>query len=73
MLQQKWLIKLMGLNYEISYKKEAENTVADALSQLPADSKEGELSAITSLQPEWLTELMASYENDDEARRLWKG
>ena len=51
LLQQNWLAKLMGLDYEISYKKGAENTMADALSRLPADSKEGELSAITTLQP----------------------
>lgn len=31
--QQKWIFKLMGLDYTIQYKKRKENTVADALSR----------------------------------------
>lgn len=32
-IQQKGLIKLLGLDYEIQYKKDAENRVANALSR----------------------------------------
>lgn len=34
MLQQKWLVRLMGLDYEIIYKKGKENIAADALSRM---------------------------------------
>ena len=32
--QQKWVTKLLGFDYEITYKRWKENVVADALSQL---------------------------------------
>lgn len=32
-LQQKWLSKMLGYDYEITYKKGSENIVADALSK----------------------------------------
>lgn len=73
LLQQKWLAKLTGLDYEISHKKGADNKVADALSRLPADFKEGELSAITTLYPGWLNELITIYENDEKARKIMEG
>lgn len=73
LLQQKWLAKLMGLDYEISYKKGAENTVADALSRLPTESKEGELGAITAVQSGWLADLITSYSDDAEAKRIIEG
>lgn len=49
--QQKWLAKLMGLDYEIKFKRGVENKVADALSRLHGDSKEGSLNAISTVQP----------------------
>ncbi|XP_074343112.1 uncharacterized protein LOC141680927 [Apium graveolens] len=73
LLQQKWLAKLMGLDYEISYKKGADNKVADALSRLPDEASEGKLTTITTLQPNWLNDLLQSYEKDVEARTVMEG
>ncbi|XP_026378571.1 uncharacterized protein LOC113273010 [Papaver somniferum] len=48
-LQQKWLMKLLGFEYEIQYKKGKENIVADALSRIPAPA--ATCSALTMSQP----------------------
>lgn len=72
LLQQKWLAKLMGLDYEIVYKKGVDNGVADALSRLP-DTHQGELAAISSLQPEWIKEIIDSYVNDPETNKILQG
>lgn len=54
-LQYKWLSKLLGLDYEIQYKKGSENLVADALSRVKIDEDQGSnehyLAAITTVQP----------------------
>nr|GFA75285.1 reverse transcriptase [Tanacetum cinerariifolium] len=45
-LQTKWLPKLLGFDYEISYNKGSENVVADALSRL---THGGELNSLMIL------------------------
>lgn len=45
--QQKWLIKLMGYQYEIHYKPKKENVVANALSLMPKGTPDSILATIS--------------------------
>ncbi|KAB2635839.1 hypothetical protein D8674_026373 [Pyrus ussuriensis x Pyrus communis] len=55
LFQQKWVSKLLGLDYEVQYRHGKENIVADALSQVPRSpplselplKEKGELLAVT--------------------------
>jgi Reverse transcriptase (RNA-dependent DNA polymerase)/RNase H-like domain found in reverse transcriptase/Integrase zinc binding domain len=63
--QHKSLMKLMGLDYAIQYKKGCENHVADALSRkLSSGQDECNAMAITELIPTWIEEIKKSYEGD---------
>ena len=46
--QQKWVTKVLGYDYEITYKKGKENVVADALLRLPKQAKFLAISLSTS-------------------------
>ena len=59
----------MGLSYEIQYKKGRENKVADALSRR-ASSEEGDCAALVCVIPEWMKEVIGSYEWDGKAQDL---
>lgn len=72
-LQQKWLAKLMGMDYEIIYKKGKENVVADALSRMPIQETAGSLLAITTVQNSWLIDVLNSYDQDPEAQAIITG
>jgi hypothetical protein len=50
--QQKWVTKLFGCDYEIIYKKDKDNVVADALSRKYED--EGFLFSLSFIVPDWL-------------------
>jgi hypothetical protein len=54
--QHKALTKLLGLRYKIIYKKGSENGATDALSRFPSVS---ELTAISSMVPDWIQEIIA--------------
>jgi transposase InsO family protein len=66
--QQKVFTKLLGLQFVIKYKKGVDNRAADALSRKPVH--EAELAAISSLQPAWMHEVLASYDQDAQAKEL---
>ncbi|KAL9459867.1 hypothetical protein AB3S75_003133 [Citrus x aurantiifolia] len=59
--QQLWLSKLLGFDYEIIYKKGAENSVADALSRRFEDSH---FHAISSPIFSHLTDIKQEYKAD---------
>lgn len=77
-IQQKGLTKLLGLDYEIQYKKGAENRVADALSiqhenrgtNLPQVT--AQVMAISTSVPSWMQEITSSYEGDPQSMDLIK-
>ena len=58
-LQHKWLTKLLGLDNEIQYKKGTENGTSRDL-----DAVGNHLSAISSVQSDWVQKLLESYEGD---------
>lgn len=65
--QQKAFTKLLGLRYQIRYRKGSNNHAADALSRAKTSET---LTTITSCQPAWLEDLLASYNTNPQALRL---
>jgi hypothetical protein len=61
-IQHKLLVKLLGFNYKVEYKKGRENKVADALSRAPHTTK---ILAISQAIPVWMEQVTSSYEADD--------
>jgi hypothetical protein len=66
-LQRKAMARLMGLQFQIVYKKGVENRVADALSRVGAMM---ELVVLSEVQPVWIQEILNSYVTDVEAQEL---
>ncbi|WVZ89541.1 hypothetical protein U9M48_035925 [Paspalum notatum var. saurae] len=67
--QHKVMIKLMGLQYRIWYKKGSNNGAADALSRMPNES-EVTVASVSVSQPVWLQELQDSYSQSKSASKL---
>ncbi|TXG52958.1 hypothetical protein EZV62_022127 [Acer yangbiense] len=63
LLQHKWLSKLLGYDYEISYKKGRENIVANGLSRA-MQQDEGSMIALTTSRSAWVHEIEDSYQQD---------
>ena len=66
-LQRKAMARLMGLQFQIVYKKGVENRVADALCRVGAMM---ELVVLSEVQPVWIQEILNSYVTDVEAQEL---
>lgn len=64
--QQWWLTKLLGYDFEVHYKKDKENSVADALSH----KYMGEFSALTLPLASWLSTLRFDYTTSPELIKL---
>lgn len=62
---KKWIAKLLGYDFVIEYKKGLENTVADALSRLPAHAELSALSCVIGIN----TAVFASQVDQDDRLR----
>nr|GEW62401.1 hypothetical protein [Tanacetum cinerariifolium] len=69
--QMKWIPKLMGFDYEIIYKKGAENMVADALSRVQQDASLFQVQ-VTTLSSELYVRIQLEWERDDELQKQIK-
>jgi hypothetical protein len=66
-IQHKLLVKLLGYDYRIEYKKGRENKAADALSRAPDMHT---TMAITAAVPKWITDVTNSYATDTYCKEL---
>ncbi|GMI89793.1 hypothetical protein HRI_002648600 [Hibiscus trionum] len=67
--QQKWVVKMLGYDYEVIYKKGSTNVVADTLSRKPGNG-EGQLLAISSVNTNVMARVAESWETDDRLRKI---
>lgn len=67
--QRKAFSKLLGLRYQIVYRKGRENAAADALSR-KIHEQVLTVAAISVCQPAWLSEVALGYTKDAEAQKI---
>jgi hypothetical protein len=66
--QQKWVTNLFVYDYEIIYKKDKDNVVADALSRKYED--EGSLFYLSFIVPDWLQVVRQEWLQDSKSSHL---
>jgi hypothetical protein len=79
-IQHKLMLKLLEFDYTIEYKKEKENTVADALSRKYQGDENSQEETFTEqtehcntlslLVPTWMEEVIAAYQHDEKCQKL---
>ena len=67
--QQKWATKLLGFDFEITYKKGKENVLADALSQLP---EQVEVSTVSLPTSDFLEDIKMEWQEDSDTSKIIK-
>ena len=64
--QQQWILKMMGFDYEVCYRKGITNRAANALSRRPS----GQLYMVTVLQTDLLDRIKLSWNHDPRLVQL---
>lgn len=67
-IQQKWLSKLLGFDYEIQYKKGVDNVAADSLSRIHSSAIS--LYAYSTVAPDLFNEIQESWVYDSDLQEL---
>lgn len=67
-IQQKGMLKIMGMDYVIHYRNGKENKAADALSRRGIE--DGAILAFSGAVPESVIEVTKSYQADEECKKL---
>ncbi|GMI90769.1 hypothetical protein HRI_002746200 [Hibiscus trionum] len=67
--QHKWVIKMMGYDFEVCYKKGINNTVADALSRRPGGVQLQNM-VISSISTDFSKRIANSWEEDTKLKKI---
>ncbi|KAL9415035.1 hypothetical protein AB3S75_043332 [Citrus x aurantiifolia] len=69
-MQQKWLTKLIGYDFEIIFRSGRENKAADALSRLQESTENAMVMAISLLIGVWVEQLKQEWQQDPEIQKF---
>ncbi|KAK9175296.1 hypothetical protein WN944_027302 [Citrus x changshan-huyou] len=69
-MQQKWLTKLIGYDFEIIFRSGRENKAADALSRLQESTENAMVMAISLPIGVWVEQLKQEWQHDPEIQKL---